>query len=126
MAFEWSTNDIASMVITLYPTNITLNKSACRHFEGVKYVMLGIDREAHQLAIKPVPKKDIDSGMYPADQLHHISIGKSYGRVTSKAFLSRLATLIPVDFDTLPCVKIRATYDVVHGLLIADYKEVCH
>ena len=33
MNFEWSTNDIATMTVTIYETNLTLNKAACVHFE---------------------------------------------------------------------------------------------
>ena len=38
MNFEWSTNDIAKKTVTIYSTNLTLNKAACRHFEDVNYV----------------------------------------------------------------------------------------
>ena len=60
MNFEWSTNDIATMTVTIYETNLTLNKAACVHFEDVNYVLLGIDREARQIRIKPVTKQEID------------------------------------------------------------------
>ena len=46
MNFEWSTNDIATMTVTVYETNLTLNKAACAHFEDVNYVLLGIIVEA--------------------------------------------------------------------------------
>ena len=39
MNFEWSTNDIAKKTLTIYETNITLNKAACHHFEDVNYVL---------------------------------------------------------------------------------------
>ncbi|MFR2502211.1 MAG: hypothetical protein ACLS85_07040 [Coprobacillus cateniformis] len=45
MNFEWSTNDIATMTVTVYETNLTLNKAACAHFEDVNYVLLGIDKK---------------------------------------------------------------------------------
>ena len=45
MNFEWSTNDIAKKTVTIYSTNLTLNKAACRHFEDVNYVLLGLDRK---------------------------------------------------------------------------------
>ena len=43
MEFEWSTNDIAKKTVTIYSTNLTLNKAACRHFEEVDFVLLGIE-----------------------------------------------------------------------------------
>lgn len=59
MEFEWSTNDIAKKTVTIYSTNLTLNKAACRHFEEVDFVLLGIDRNKNVLGIKPVGKKEI-------------------------------------------------------------------
>ena len=52
MEFEWSTNDIAKKTVTIYSTNLTLNKAACRHFEEVDFVLLGIDRNKNVLGIK--------------------------------------------------------------------------
>ena len=60
MNFEWSTNDIATMTLTIYETNLTLNKAACTHFEDVNYVLLGVDKSARQIGIKPVSKQEID------------------------------------------------------------------
>lgn len=80
MNFEWSTNDIAKKTVTIYSTNLTLNKAACRHFEDVNYVLLGLDRKKDLLGIRPVKKHEINENIYPEDQLHRISIGKSYGR----------------------------------------------
>ena len=31
MNFEWSTNEIAMKTLTIYETNLTLNKAACCH-----------------------------------------------------------------------------------------------
>lgn len=120
MEFEWSTNDIAKKTVTIYSTNLTLNKAACRHFEDVEYVLLGIDRKNNVLGIKPVKKKEINEQIYPEDQLHRISIGKSYGRISNKNFISDLANSHGFDLENNKCVKFSAKFDVVHQILLVN------
>ena len=120
MNFEWSTNDIATMSLSIYETNLTLNKAARAHFEDVNYVLLGIDKEARQIGIKPVTKQDIDDEIYPASQLHRISLGKSYGRISNKSFVYDLSQEFGLDFSENQCYKYRVTYDVVHSIMIAQ------
>lgn len=120
MNFEWSTNDIATMTLTVYPTNLTFNKAACTYFEDVKFVLLGIDREAHQIGIKPITKQEIDENIYPKSQLHRISLGKSYGRVSSKSFVYDLTQLFGLDFTKQQCYKYEVTFDIVHKIMIAQ------
>ena len=49
MAFVWSTNEISKKTVTIYSTNLTLNTAACKHFENVQYVLLGVDKENNLL-----------------------------------------------------------------------------
>lgn len=123
MAFVWNTNELVSNIISVYSTNLTLNKAACHHFDDVNYVMLGIDRDNGLIAIKPVEKKDLDHHIYPDDQLHKISIGKSYGRVTSKSFIETLTDLLELDFLNKNCYKFKGEYDVIHKMMVIDYKK---
>lgn len=120
MEFEWSTNDIAKKTVTIYSTNLTLNKAACRHFEDVNYVLLGIDRNNNILGIKPVSKKEINEELYPEDQLHKISIGKSYGRISNKSFISDFAKEYSFDLSDNKCVKYTAKFDVIHQILLVN------
>lgn len=119
MDFEWSTNEIATMTISIYETNITLNKAACQHFEDVNYVLLGLNKK-DQIGIKPVTKQEIDDQIYPKSQLHRISLGKSYGRISNKSFVQDLAKAYDLDFEKNQCYKYQASYDVVHSILIAQ------
>ncbi|WP_249029559.1 hypothetical protein [Tannockella kyphosi] len=119
MNFEWSPNDIAKEIVTVSNNTITLNTAACRHFENVQYVLLGLDSEKHLLGIKPVAKEQLDANYYPREQLHRISIGKSYGRITNKVFLEQVATVGNVDLGDNQ-VKYSAKFDVVHQILIIN------
>ena len=111
MAFVWSTNEISKKTVTIYSTNLTLNTAACKHFENVQYVLLGI---------KPVDKTAIDEGIYPSDQLHRISIGKSYGRVSNKNFIENLAREYHLDLSDKQGLKYPANFDVVHQILTVN------
>lgn len=124
MNFEWSSNDIAKLLITIYPNNITLNKSASKYFDNVGYVLLGIDKDAMKLGIKPVYKEDLDHQIYPKDHLHRISMGSSYARISSKSFINDLSNLIDLDFTNQPSYKIEAEFDVIHSIMIGNLKEV--
>ena len=73
MSFKWTTNEIATLTITIYETNLTLNKAACRYFEEVTHVLLGFDDETNQIAIKPVTREEMNNDIYPASQFHRIS-----------------------------------------------------
>ncbi len=118
MGFTWTTNDIATMTISIYETNITLNKAACKYFEDVNYVLLGFDEETDQIAVKPVSKDEIDNNIYPRDQLHRISLGKSYGRVTNKNFIENIARQYHFDFNKNQCYKYKGKYDIIHQMMI--------
>lgn len=39
MNFVWNTNELNASVVSIYETNITLNTTACMHFENVNYVL---------------------------------------------------------------------------------------
>jgi hypothetical protein len=120
MAFVWSTNEISKKTVTIYSTNLTLNTAACKHFENVQYVLLGVDKENNLLGIKPVDKTAIDEGIYPNDQLHRISIGKSYGRVSNKNFIENLAREYHLDLSDKQGLKYPANFDVVHQILTVN------
>ena len=120
MEFVWSTSEVNKKTVTIYSTNLTLNKAACRHFENVGYVLLGLDEKNNLLGIKPVSKQELDNGIYPEDQLHRISIGKSYGRVSNKSFISTLAKLYQLDLSNNQCKKYDATFDVLHSILLVE------
>lgn len=118
MNFEWSSNDNAKDIVTITNSTITLNTSACRHFENVQYVLLGLDKQKNLLGIKPITKELLDSNMYPKEQLHRISIGKSYGRITNKSFIEQLFEFCgTIDGEQ---VKYSAKFDVVHQILVID------
>lgn len=120
MNFKWVKNDIATPTVTIYESNLTLNKIACEEFSDVRYVLLGLDEDTKQLAIKPVTKDEVDLGIYPTSQLHKISIGKSYGRISNKPFIKSLSELYDLNFAKANGIKFIANFDDKNNLLIVQ------
>lgn len=120
MNFKWVKNDIATPTVTIYDSNLTLNKIACEEFNEVRYVLLGLDEENRQLAIKPITKDEIDLNIYPSSQLHKISIGKSYGRISNKPFIKSLSELYGLNFEKANGIKFNAQFDSKNNFLVVQ------
>lgn len=120
MNFVWAKNDVASISVTLYETNITLNKAACQPFEDIRYVLLGYDENARQIAIKPITKEDVDLNIYPKGNLHKISMGKSYGRISNKNFMLDIAQRFHLDYHGEKGLKLDAKYDENNHIMIVQ------
>ena len=118
---EWVKGNVYTLVLTLYPNNITLNSSAASYFKDVRWSMIGVDRETHQLAIKPVTKREVDLNLVPLEQLHKVSVGKGYARISNKAIIEEIALMVDAQVDGL---KVNATYDDKEDMLIADLSEL--
>ena len=118
MGFTWVNNDIATPSVTIYDSNFTLNKTACRFFEDTKYVLLGIDENLDQLAIKPITKEEKELGIFPEEAIHKISVGKSYGRISNKQFIANISDKYNLDFEEQKSYKYDVRYDEKQKLLI--------
>lgn len=117
MAFKWVNNDIATPSVTIYESNFTLNRIASTHFNDCAYVVLG-DDENGMLGIHPVTRKEIDMNVFDKTTLHKISIGKSYGRISNKQFISLLGDKYGYDFTVKGGIKFDATFDEEEEVLL--------
>lgn len=118
---EWVKGNVYTLVLTLYPNNITLNSSAASYFNDVRWTMIGLDKETKRLAIKPVTKREIDLNLVPLDQLHKISVGKGYARISNKSIIEEVSIMLHSSIDGL---KVNASFDEKENMLIADLGEL--
>ena len=51
------------------------------------------------------------------DQLHKVSVGKGYARISNKTIIEEISYMIDADIDGL---KVNATFDEKENMLIAD------
>lgn len=115
--FTWVKGNVYAPIATLYANNITLNNAAAAYFQDVRWVMIGIDHEAEKIAIRPVKKKDIDRKLVPMEQLHKVSIGKGYARITNKQMMEEISNLLG---EPLNGNKYNAMFHEQQGLLIVE------
>lgn len=119
--FEWVKGNAYTLILTLYPNNITLNSTAASYFKDIRWCMVGVDKTQTRLAIRPVTKRDIDLQLIPMEHLHKVSVGKGYARISSKTTIEEISGLIQQPIDGL---KINATFDEGENMLIADFHEL--
>ena len=112
--YEWVKGNAYQLNVTLYDSNITLNSYAASYFTDIRWVMIGIDSENKKVAIKAVPKKEIDLHLISLDQLHKRSIGKGYGRISNQSVMNEIRELLKTDING---VKFQATYNEKEMLL---------
>ncbi|MEG0177317.1 hypothetical protein [Anaerorhabdus sp.] len=118
--FEWIPGNAYSSIVTLYPNNFTLNNTAASYFADVRWCCIGLDKKSLKIAIKPITKREIDLNLVPLDQLHKVSVGKGYARISNKPILDEISILIQKDCNG---IKLNATFDEKERMLIIDLKE---
>jgi len=119
--FEWVTGNAHALIVRVYPTNITLNASAASHFCEVRYVTIGFNKDELKVAIKPVSKREVDLKLVPLEQLHKVSIGKGYGRISNKMVCDDISSLIK---QPLSGQRFLASYDAKNQMLIIDLTQI--
>lgn len=119
--FTWVKGNAYAQIVTIYPNNITLNNSASSFFQDVRWVMVGIDSRNHCVAIKPITKHEIDLRQVPLEQLHKVSIGKGYGRISNKQLVEEIGKILGRELDG---AKFSAKFDESQGVLLVDLEEI--
>ena len=121
--FEWVSRKKTDEVATIYESNITLNKSATSYLEKAFVVLLGIDKEKHLIAIKPIKRGDIELEYIPKDQRHNITIKSSYSRISNKHFIQDVSKLVELNFEENNYYKFPAYWSESEQSLIIDLNK---
>jgi hypothetical protein len=121
--FEWVSRKKVDEIATIYESNITLNKSATSYLEKAYVVLLGIDKERHLIAIKPIRKGDPDLEYIPKEQRHNITVKSSYSRISNKRFIEDLSEIIDLDFEENNYYKFECYWSDEDQSLIIKLKE---
>ena len=115
--FTWVKGNAYTPVATLYANNITLNQAAAVLVQDVRWVMLGLDHENKRVAIRPVSKQEIDRKQVMLQQLHKVSLGKGYARISNKQVMEEIAGMLK---QSLNGDKFEAVYDEASNLLVIE------
>ena len=90
MEIKWFSNSMDGFV-TIYETNITLNKVAANNFINTYATLIGFNVEDTTLIIKSLSKEEAQNGFYKENDLHPISVKKTYGRVNGKNIIRNIS-----------------------------------
>jgi hypothetical protein len=119
--YEWVTGNAHALIVRVYPTNITLNASAASFFNDVRYVTIGFNKESNKVAIKPITKREVDLKLVPLEQLHKVSIGKGYGRISNKLVCDEISALIE---QPLTGQRFLSQFDAKSHMLVIDLTQI--
>ena len=115
--YQWIKGNVYKLVVTMTDSSITLNNSAANYFSDVRWCLIGIDSDDYKLAIKPVSKADVDLKLYSMEDLHKVSLGNGYARISNKSLMSNIAEVIK---QPLLNTKFNASWDDKDNMLIVD------
>lgn len=118
--FEWMPGNAYTSVVTLYANNFTLNNTAASYFSDIRWCCIGIDKESQKIAIRPVSKREIDLKIIPLEQLHKVSLGKGYARISNKPILDQISELLHKECNGL---KFNANFDEKEKILVIDLNQ---
>ncbi len=115
--FKWVDGNNYFGVVTIYPNNFTLNNVVANYFKDFRWCIIGISEEKRQIAIKPVSKREIDLSLVPLKQLHKISLGKGYARISNKSVIDMITSMLNQELNG---VKFASHIDEKENMLIID------
>ena len=123
MSFVWTSKKPNEGIATLYENNITLNKSACSHFDHAYNVLLGIDYDQRRVAVKPITKQEYERGAIPEEKRHKITVRPSYARVCNKKFMKEIADLADLKLQDNQAHKFKTLWSQKDHALIIDLNQ---
>lgn len=118
--FTWVDGNAYLGVATIYANNFTLNNAASENFKDVRWCCIGIDDNSKKIAIKPVTKREVDLSLIPLKQLHKVSVGKGYTRISNKSIIDKVSELIQKECNG---IKFSASFDDKERMLVIDLNE---
>lgn len=116
--FTWVKGNAYTPVATLYTNNITLNQAAVALMQDVHWVMIGLDHDNKKIAIRPVSKQEIERKQVMMQQLHKVSLGKGYARISNKQVMEEIADMLKRELNG---VKFEVDFEESSGLLVIDF-----
>ncbi len=117
---EWTLGNVFVKQVTLNASNLTLNSASAQYFKDYRWVMVGLDRDCCQVAIKGVGKQELDLQLIPQEHLHKISVGKGYARIANKSLILDIVSMMHEDVIGK---KFEAYFDEVNSMLMIDLRK---
>ena len=115
MEIEWIDLSEDPCFITVYKTNITLNRKAKEYFENVEFVRVGFGTN-RSLVIAPISADSLPLARLQRATLFPISIKKSYARISSTSLSKMVADKLSLNMEEEP-VRLSCVFKKDLGLV---------
>lgn len=120
---EWFSSKNRNDYVTIDNKSLTFSIGTKKILETAYKAMLGIDKEKNIIYLKLVNSDLANRGDLDQSMLNHISIGKSYARITNKSFVDYLVQNNLINFNNKKCLKFKIDFDKSNSDLIINLKE---
>lgn len=120
---EWFSSKNRNDYVTIDNKSLTFSIGTKKILETAYKAMLGIDKEKNIIYLKLVNSDLANRGDFDQSMLNHISIGKSYARITNKSFVDYLVQNNLINFNNKKCLKFKIDFDKSNSDLIINLKE---
>ena len=120
---EWFSSKNRNDYVTIDAKSLTFSIGTKKILETAYKAMLGIDKEKNIIYLKLVNSDLANRGDLDQSMLNHISIGKSYARITNKSFVEYLVQNNLINFNNKKCLKFKIDFDKSNSDLIINLKE---
>jgi hypothetical protein len=122
MAITWFDKKSRQCIATITDKHITFNQSSVEILQSVYAVRLGIASTNKAIVVAMLNKDEACSGIYPASELFHVSVHKTYSRVNSTAFMEYAIDKLSLDLHNGPG-KYVVEYDEGENSLVIDLQR---
>lgn len=121
MAITWLNSEISTTncLITIYDTNLTLNKYTCNLIGNPYSVMIGLDYDDKKLYIKCLSKDEALLCNIASDKQYKITIRDSYGRISNVWIVKEIKRIIGVSNLEKP-KKFKVNWDNKEKMISVD------
>ena len=96
---NWFSRNKITPIATINQNGIVINKPGRDLLEKAYAVKLGIDTEKKEIVIRPLSVDEAESPAIDPDDVFPLTGGKSYTRISSRAFTSYLSILTKKDYS---------------------------
>ena len=120
---EWFSSKNRNDYVTIDNKSLTFSIGTKKILETAYKAMLGVDKEKNIIYLKLVNSDLANRGDLDQSMLNHISIGKSYARITNKSFVEYLVQNNLINFNNKKCLKFKIDFDKSNSDLIINLKE---
>ncbi|MDY4936618.1 MAG: hypothetical protein SO087_00140 [Candidatus Onthovivens sp.] len=120
---EWFSSKNRNDYVTIDAKSLTFSIGTKKILETAYKAMLGVDKNNGIIHLKLLNSDLANRGDLDQSMLNHISIGKSYARITNKSFIDYLIQNGLINFKNNKCLKFKIYFDKSTNDLIINLKE---